>query len=574
MRVFECDHYLPQLPVPELPDTCQNLKELTKPLIEKSEWESLCAELNSFQQEEGSRLQDLLLQWKSEQEGNASWLRPIWDDSYLSYRDRLPINMNYTFQLLKERWGGLATAKLLRGLCCILDKIRVEDLPTEKIRETPLSMDTLSYMIYTRIPELQRDLLYHLPLTGPYTAAVVCRGQWFLLSLTDSRSNILAPEAIQKSLDNIRQNAQPLPDLAPMGALTCAPRAEAAMIRSRLQEHPLNRISLQQLENAVCVVCLDETAPDSFVQELILGRPANRWYDKSLQIICDGSNLGLSIEHSGCDGGIWVYLLSLVDDCIMQDSSAAPEPITEAYVRPLRWHLSTETAGLLNQVLADYQTAAAGITASEKRISCLSRSNIKTVNCRPDALAHALYQAAYYKLTGRFRSTYEAAATRAYYQGRTECVRPCTEAAADFALALTEKTDSPEVILEKYRRSEQAHMAQISRCQQGLGAERHMSGLAAMYRMFYDENSTMPAVFSSIGYQTLGHSAVSTSSTTASYIDYFGFGPVVTDGIGIGYGIKNDALHIAVSAYPDSTIKPEEFLNTLETLAKEFFELF
>lgn len=575
MRVYECDHNLPPLPVPELHDTCENLKALTKPLIEKKEWETLGTELESFLQKDGLQLQSCLKQWQDDQKGNASWLRPIWDDSYLSYRDRLPINMNYTFELIKERWGDLALPKLLHGLCRTLDQLRTENLPTEKIRDTPISMDTLSYMIYTRIPTAKRDVLHHLVLAAPYTAAVVCRGYWYLLALTDDQGEALAPEVIQKALDNIRQTAPQAPNPASPGILTCAPRDEAASLRGTLQENLRNRIYLQQLEDAVCVICLDEERnAEGFMQELVLGTPENRWFDKSLQFICNGSDLGVSIEHSGCDAGIWIYLLTLVDDYACNQISEDLDSSQNAYVNRLNFYISDKLAEQLQQTAQDYLSAASVITVSEKKLANISRAKIKSVNCRPDALVQALYQAAYYKLTGRFRSTYEAVSTRAFYQGRTECVRPCTEAAADFARTFVDKSADSETILEKFHNAEKAHMDQIKRCQSGLGAERHMTGLMAMHQMFRPEESGLPSVFETTGYKTLTYSALSTSSTTAPYIQYFGFGPVVTDGIGVGYGLKSDALHLSISAYRDSTIDPAEFIDTIEKLADEFFALF
>lgn len=579
MSVFKYDHKLPALPVPELADTCTNLKELIKPLVGPEAWEAFCSELDSFQQSDGKILQERLLAWKDSRGGNSSWLRPVWDDNYLAYRGRSPVNMNYTLKLTHERFGRQALPKLLHSFCHILNLMRTESLPVEKIKETPLSMEALSHMIYTRIPGQHRDILYYLPLSAPYTVSVVCKGHWFLLALTDENGVILSPDAIQKALDDIRTEADSMPVSAGISVFTCAPRDEAVRLRNRIQEHSLNRINMECIENSICVVCLEDVDEAGFMHNLLLGNPKNRWFDKSIQFVWDGHELGSNNEHSGCDAAIWIYLLNQIDDYALHQITAE-QSAKPAHFRTLEWIVPDELLKELNDAIQDYSDFVSKISVKEKKLNVLSREKIKEKKCRPDAAVQILYQAAYYKLTGRIRTTYEAVSSRSFYQGRTECLRPCSSAAADFAKCLVDSYVSPggysvtsAELMEKFRAAEKAHMDQISRGQAGLGPERHMSGLIAMHAM-YTPLEPLPGIFATEGFRTLKHDAISTSSTTAPYIEYFGFCPVVPDGIGLGYGIKNDALHLVVCAYDDSTIKPEEFLTTLEEMAYQFFNLF
>ena len=47
---------------------------------------------------------------------------------------------------------------------------------------------------------------------------------------------------------------------------------------------------------------------------------------------------------------------------------------------------------------------------------------------------------------------------------------------------------------------------------------------------------------------------------------------MVDDGFGVGYGIKEDALHLSVSAYKKSAALPKQFLDEVERAAQRFFE--
>jgi len=110
----------------------------------------------------------------------------------------------------------------------------------------------------------------------------------------------------------------------------------------------------------------------------------------------------------------------------------------------------------------------------------------------------------------------------------------------------------------------------MKRSQNALGPERHMAGLSMMAQF---QGAPLPDIFATEGYKTLRHDTISTSNTTANFIDFFTFGPVVSDGLGVGYGIKDDALHVSVAAYDACTAASGQFLDEIELAAKRFYEI-
>lgn len=578
MTLYKNDYALPELPIPRPEQTWEMLSARIKPLVSQKDWEEFDKSVIDFDGQNMQRLQQLLLDWKSDMINNSSWLRPIWDDVYLAYRGRLPINMNYTFELEGACGGGAETpAELICGLAHILKELAVEALHPEKTRGGFLSMDTLSYMMYTRIPGKIRDIWYRISLSEPLTAAVVCRGHWFILPLTRKDGETASLREISIGLESVRRQSEALPEAVGTGVITAAERQAAWQLReSLLDESLLNRVSLEQIEKAAFVVALDEegAASSSFVRRLVAGDASNRWYDKSLQIICSGDKVGVNIEHSGCDAGIWVYLLSQVEAYLQKGLPGTEQG--EVVPRLLKWSVSEQLKEKLRQERQGFTEFAGQMALQEERLENVSKVRIKQAGCRPDAFVQMLFQAIYHRLTGCFRSVYEAVSTRGFYQGRTECVRPCTCESVDFVTCFADKTQKKETLLEKFRKAEEAHSNQISICQKGLGPERHISGLLAMYDMYKDMDSTLtkPLFAQTPAFRILKHDAVSTSSTTAPFIAYFGFGPVVEDGAGIGYGLKENALHIAISAYKKSGINPKDFLNLMQENAEEFYKIF
>lgn len=83
---FGAQSKLPQLPVPELRDTLNRLKESLKPIAwSDSEYASVVKKIDTFEREKGPELQERLLQRASTRQ---HWLEEWWDDTaYLGYRD-------------------------------------------------------------------------------------------------------------------------------------------------------------------------------------------------------------------------------------------------------------------------------------------------------------------------------------------------------------------------------------------------------------------------------------------------------------------------------------------------------
>jgi len=79
-----------------------------------------------------------------------------------------------------------------------------------------------------------------------------------------------------------------------------------------------------------------------------------------------------------------------------------------------------------------------------------------------------------------------------------------------------------------------------------------------------------PDILEDEGYRALRCDVLSTSSVVSAYIDYFGFGPTNAGGLGIGYGLKSDALHMMVSSYEKSGITADTFLDNMEEAAERF----
>lgn len=162
------------------------------------------------------------------------------------------------------------------------------------------------------------------------------------------------------------------------------------------------------------------------------------------------------------------------------------------------------------------------------------------------------FQAAYYGLYGSIESTYEPAMTKAFLHGRTEAIRSVTTESVDFVKLWW--TDAPgSEKLKALRAAVKAHVHLTKMCAKGLGQDRHLYALQCVWQKEVGNSNNeakLPAIFRDIGWQTLSSTVISTSNCGNPALRLFGFGPVVSEGFGIGYIIKDEGIAVSYMIQP------------------------
>ena len=80
----------------------------------------------------------------------------------------------------------------------------------------------------------------------------------------------------------------------------------------------------------------------------------------------------------------------------------------------------------------------------------------------------------------------------------------------------------------------------------GQGFDRHLFAL----RTLAEASGKVPDIFKDSAYKQINHTVISTSTLSSPAIMLGGFGPVVRDGFGVGYGMEDDWLGCNVTSYP------------------------
>ncbi|CUG71609.1 carnitine O-acetyltransferase, putative, partial [Bodo saltans] len=161
------------------------------------------------------------------------------------------------------------------------------------------------------------------------------------------------------------------------------------------------------------------------------------------------------------------------------------------------------------------------------------------------------FQLTYYRLFGRNDATYEAASTRAFLHGRTETVRSVTRAAADFCHVVCSGCSHLFDAQEALRAAAAEHVRLMTAAKHGLGIDRHFFGLERIARRpskrSFAVKHRVPSLFEDPVFRKQKHWNMSTSHCGSTSLNMFGFGPVVLDGLGLGYMIFNEEIHVVVT---------------------------
>jgi carnitine O-acetyltransferase len=575
---------LKPLPVPSLKDTVMRFLPTALPLAEsEEEAETLKQACENFEKQAMPLQQRLEARLEQTKRIKTSWLQSLWQKGYLETRDPLNFFISYYF-LLNDKDTPLPSdacpaitkaAALCRTAVDYAEQItQGQKAPDEmgKKNKKQFSCSTgYKYMFHTcRIPALGEDS-YHI--YNPYIhrhVVVACRGRFFEIPLEDDEGNLLSRKDLEELLQTcVEQSEVPQDSSLELGWLTTMDRNDWARARATLVERggPGMAKALERLESALLMVNLDVDTNVYSLQDQAInfyhGRitgGCNRWWDKSIQLAVTRSGAWSYLgEHSMMDGLLPVefcrHLLTkgtfklqdaAADDDVSKNVSTqsslkknqAKDIFQDVFVG-LSVQDQQAIAQHIEKAKSDFSQHANGLEMHVEHFTKYGADFIKHTGCSSDAYAQMAIQIAGYRLFGKSVATYESTQTRAFLHGRTEATRTVSPNSAAFCEAMGKKPqeDTIETRKKKLKMLQEAafsHSWYSKKASMGLGVDRHFFGLSQMLK----EGEEAPELFQHPTFLRSKYWRLSTSTLPTCP----GFGPVVDDGLGIGYFVSDNEL--------------------------------
>ena len=338
--------------------------------------------------------------------------------------------------------GVLRGAALLHATAHFRRRVASGALPPEEIGRkeprTALCSAAYKYMFNAcRIPRRERDTYRIYDPSAHSHVIVACRGRFFAFDFADRETGAPLPLAVLE--DRLRRCA----DLAAAGAgdpvpppllgyLTSDDRDAGADAREELLRvggAEMER-ALEVLESGAVLLCLDEDeAPVSKRQtsEVLwtggLSSGHNRWFDKSIQLVCTGNGkAGMAGEHSMMDGMPVVRYCDYITKHSYGDVAAQADGVDDGGRASAEESVTDIFAGCAAALAAPGSDVAARVARSKANFEALVGAHemrvqsfqgygagaIKKMKYSPDAFVQMAIQLATYRLWGKQGGTYEA----------------------------------------------------------------------------------------------------------------------------------------------------------------------
>eukprot|EP01061_Rhynchopus_euleeides_P040604 TRINITY_DN6998_c2_g1_i2.p1 TRINITY_DN6998_c2_g1~~TRINITY_DN6998_c2_g1_i2.p1 ORF type:complete len:776 (+),score=314.30 TRINITY_DN6998_c2_g1_i2:70-2328(+) len=607
---------LPRLPVPDLDHTGKMFLRSLEPLLSADDFDQAEAEMTSFIANEGPILQEKLKQRSQDTEGVSSWLEEWWDDSYLCSRDSIAINVNYFFGFEddpdpeKMHQIGRA-ASLLHGAMTFFHRYDSETLDMDFERSKPLCMSQMRRVFSaSRIPSISRDHIVtylgqkklskveQISNTSSYSDAqakhimVLSGSKFFSIRVFsddgEGGERLLTVPELEVLLNQVVEVSKQIGSGIPVETATALNRDQWARLRERLIIHSeRNRETLDAIQQALAVCVLETMSPnhDEELSRLLLhGAGVNRWFDRHNLIVCANGRAGINFEHSVGDGAttlrvadqIYTHSVTHGRKADVVEAEMANTSILKDVSMPIPrgWVLNKQIEAELREAHAQFKEKILSTESDVLQFRQYGGLFVKQVaGMSPDAFVQVAMQLAYYRYYGRCDATYEAASTRSFFHGRTEVVRSATPEVAHFCKTVDNTSLSHRVAGQKLptqlrllREAVLAHVGLMKEAKQAQGVDRHLLGLRMI---FEDERDTfkfdLPALFRGKGYHKSSHWNLSTSHCGSPSLSMFGFGPVVNDGFGVGYMIRQGSISFNITAhFNERTTSCKVFASLLE----------
>lgn len=171
---------------------------------------------------------------------------------------------------------------------------------------------------------------------------------------------LLEPPELQLAFQEILDSElKPVPGEEHLAALTAGERTHWALTRRKFFGTGINKTSLQAIERAAFVVCLDDehvsydpndsTKLDRWAESLLHGNGHDRWFDKSFNLVVyPNGRVGINAEHSWGDAAVTSHFMEYVllkDYCVRgydEKGNCTGDVETVCHPERLKWSLNED----------------------------------------------------------------------------------------------------------------------------------------------------------------------------------------------------------------------------------------
>ncbi|KAF7346576.1 Carnitine acetyl transferase [Mycena sanguinolenta] len=543
---------LPHLPVPTISSTAHKYLESARPHLTPAEYAQTEAAVHAFMASPQSAELQKRLEARAAEPGMLNWLSDWWNDvAYMGYRDPVVVFVSYFYVHVDDRLRtkpAQRAASLLKAMLPFRHMTETKELEPEKVRGAPLCMASYKWLFHScRYPTKPSDTARKFDPATHNHVIFVRKNKFYSVPLVHPSGKELSAAELETQIERVIELAGDTP-ATPVGVLTSDSRdnwtdARAALIAA----NPANAASLEAIESAMIVVCLDDTKPitrEEISTACWVGDGRNRFYDKHQLIVFDNGRSGFLADLGTPTG------------------EALPAP-TE-----LSFELNTTTRDLIKGAESRFDKLVGEHELHVLHYEAYGKDAVKHFGASPDAWAQLVKQLAFHKMFGRPGVTYESAQTRKYQLGRTEVIRSASNESKAWAEAMLDPSETDSRRASLFRKAVTRHLQYAAWAADGQGVDRHLFGLKKMLK----EGEDVPELYLDRAFSRTNHWELSTSQLSSPYFDGWGYGEVVPDGYGLSYGIGDRYIRWTITSTRGDAAQLKHYLAEAATELRDMME--
>ena len=271
-----------------------------------------------------------------------------------------------------------------------------------------------------------------------------------------------------------------------------------------------------------------------------------------MSIIFSNNGLaGINFEHAWGDGvAIMRFFDDILNDNLKHEYVTANENDflnqSDINVEEITFKVSDDIRNTIDEAKSKHLRHVESLEFKAFRREGFGKNDCKKAKVGPDALMQLAFQIAHLNMKGTFAPTYESCSTAIYKHGRTETVRPLTKEMKICAEAFARGQLSRNELIGLMQGCSTAHMEMTKNAATGKGWDRHFFALRGLATR---EGKDVPKIFLDPAFKSINHIILSTSTLSSTSFGVGGFCPVVPDGFGLGYQIRQQDVGVCSSVY-------------------------
>ncbi|THV03885.1 acyltransferase ChoActase/COT/CPT [Dendrothele bispora CBS 962.96] len=576
---------LPHLPVPSLSSTAKKYLETVRPHVSDAAYAETESAVNEFVASPQAAELQKRLEARAADPSTSNWLADWWNDvAYMGYRDPVVVFVSYFYIHIDDRARrnpAQRAASLIKSMLAFREMTESQQLEPEKVKGAPLCMASYKWLFHScRYPTKPSDTARKFNPSQHNHVVFVRKNKFYVVPLTNASGHDLSAAELEVQIERIIEQAGSTPSPVPIGALTSDNRDIWTDARNALlsaSPSGVNAKSLETIESAMIVVCLDDTKPvtrEDISWACWVGDGKNRFYDKHQLIVFDNGRSGFLGEHSCMDGTPTLRMneFVLASLALNKVDLGPPRSNVTAVDLPTPVELKFETNEQVEKLVKESEARFDELVDRHDlhvlHYEGYGKNQIKRFKASPDAWAQLVKQLAFHKMFGRPGVTYESAQTRKYQLGRTEVIRSASNESKAWAEAMLDPKETDARRASLFRAAVKRHMAYSAWAADGQGVDRHLFGLKKIMK----EGEELPRLYKDPSYAQTSHWELSTSQLSSPYFDGWGYGEVVPDGYGLSYAIGDEYIRWTITSLKRNTAELKHYLAEAATETRAMME--